>query len=71
MTAASQRASVLAHLEQMLGDERLGVEPASAPQTVVVELGWRFAHRAPDRTDLRVTLVGDALARLLRFLGTA
>jgi arginyl-tRNA synthetase len=54
---------------RLLGDERLGVAPAERPQTVVVDYSAPNAAKEMHVGHLRSTIIGDALARLLGFLG--
>src|SRR5256885_16787085 len=53
----------------MLGDARLGAEPAARPQTVVVEYSSPNVAKEMHTGHLRTTIVGDALARILEFAG--
>jgi arginyl-tRNA synthetase len=53
----------------MHGDERLSVEPTAAPQTVVVEYSSPNVAKEMHVGHLRTTIVGDAIARVLEFLG--
>jgi arginyl-tRNA synthetase len=53
----------------LLGDERLGVAPAERPETVVVDYSAPNAAKEMHVGHLRSTIIGDALARLLGFLG--
>jgi arginyl-tRNA synthetase len=55
--------------QSMLGDERLGVEPAGKPQRVVVEYSSPNVAKEMHVGHLRTTIVGDAIARILDFLG--
>jgi arginyl-tRNA synthetase len=54
---------------QMLDDPRLGLEPAAAPQTVVVEYSSPNIAKEMHVGHLRTTIVGDAIARALEFAG--
>ena len=56
-------------LGKALADERLGVAPADPPQTVVV--GYSHPNLAKEMHvgHLRSTIIGDALVRILEFLG--
>jgi arginyl-tRNA synthetase len=58
-----------ARLREMAGDERLGVQPAAAPRTVVIDYSSPNVAKPLHVGHLRSTIIGDALARLLRFLG--
>jgi arginyl-tRNA synthetase len=53
----------------MLGDDRLGLAPAAAPQTVVVEYSSPNIAKEMHVGHLRTTIVGDAIARILEFAG--
>jgi arginyl-tRNA synthetase len=53
----------------MLGDERLSVEPVAAPQTTIVEYSSPNVAKEMHVGHLRTTIVGDAVARILDFLG--
>jgi arginyl-tRNA synthetase len=53
----------------MAGDERLGVTPAASPETVVVDYSAPNVAKEMHVGHLRSTVIGDALARLLGFLG--
>ncbi|GAA0368801.1 arginine--tRNA ligase [Actinoallomurus spadix] len=55
--------------QAMHGDERLAVEKAEAPQTTVVEYSSPNIAKEMHVGHLRTTIVGDALARVLEFLG--
>ena len=50
-------------------DDRLGVEPVSEPQTLLVDYAGPNVAKAMHVGHLRATIIGDALARLFRFLG--
>ena len=54
---------------RMLGDPRLGLEPAGAPQTVVVEYSSPNVAKEMHVGHLRTTIVGDAIASVLEFAG--
>ncbi|MGD0239686.1 MAG: arginine--tRNA ligase [Streptosporangiaceae bacterium] len=54
---------------EMLGDSRLGLEPAEHPQTVVVEYSSPNVAKEMHVGHLRTTIVGDAIARVLEFAG--
>jgi arginyl-tRNA synthetase len=53
----------------MLGDDRLGLVPAAAPQTVVVEYSSPNIAKEMHVGHLRTTIVGDAIARIGEFAG--
>lgn len=50
-------------------DERLGVEAAAAPETVVIDFSAPNVAKSMHVGHIRSTILGDALARVLRFLG--
>ncbi len=56
-------------MQAMVGDERLGVEPASPPRTYIVDYSSPNVAKPLHVGHLRSTILGDALTRLLRFLG--
>ena len=58
-----------ARLVAMLRDDRLGVEPAPSPQTVVVDYSHPNLAKEMHVGHLRSTIIGDALVRVLEFLG--
>ena len=60
---------IAAQASQMLGDARLGLEPAARPQTVVVEYSSPNVAKEMHVGHLRTTIVGDAIARVLEFAG--
>jgi arginyl-tRNA synthetase len=53
----------------MAAVERLGVEPASPARTVVIDYSSPNVAKPMHVGHLRSTIIGDALARLFRFLG--
>jgi arginyl-tRNA synthetase len=53
----------------MLGDRRLGLEPAEHLQTVVVEYSSPNVAKEMHVGHLRTTIVGDAIASVLEFAG--
>jgi arginyl-tRNA synthetase len=56
-------------LRAVASDERLGVAPANPPRTYVVDYSSPNVAKPMHVGHLRSTIIGDALARLLRFLG--
>jgi arginyl-tRNA synthetase len=60
---------IAAQASAMLGDDRLGLAPAAAPQTVVVEYSSPNIAKEMHVGHLRTTIVGDAIARILAFAG--
>src|SRR5512135_1172576 len=60
---------IAAQASRILGDARLGVEPAAQPQTVVVEYSSPNVAKEMHVGHLRTTIVGDAIARVLEFAG--
>jgi arginyl-tRNA synthetase len=55
-------------IQQMAGD-RLGVAPVATPRTFVIDYSSPNVAKPMHVGHLRSTIIGDALARLLRFLG--
>jgi len=53
----------------LAGDERLGVEKAQPAKTYVIDFSSPNVAKPMHVGHLRSTIIGDALARLLRFLG--
>ncbi|TDD35727.1 arginine--tRNA ligase [Actinomadura sp. KC06] len=60
---------IAAEAQQILHDDRLGVPPADKPQKVVVEYSSPNVAKEMHVGHLRTTIVGDAIARILAFLG--
>jgi len=56
-------------VEEMAADERLGVAPARDPERVLVDYSGPNVGKELHVGHLRSTIIGDALARLLDFLG--
>ncbi|GAA3931547.1 arginine--tRNA ligase [Actinomadura viridis] len=55
--------------QRVLADDRLAVPAAEAPQRVVVEYSSPNVAKEMHVGHLRTTIVGDAIARILEFLG--
>jgi arginyl-tRNA synthetase len=60
---------IAAQASAMLGDDRLGLAPTAAPQTVVVEYSSPNIAKEMHVGHLRTTIVGDAIARIGEFAG--
>ncbi|MBM4068576.1 MAG: arginine--tRNA ligase [Planctomycetes bacterium] len=60
---------IAARLRDMAADERLGVAAAQAPRTIVIDFSSPNVAKPMHVGHLRSTIIGDALARLFRFLG--
>jgi arginyl-tRNA synthetase len=56
-------------VRHMASDDRLGVAPVAAPRTFVIDYSSPNVAKPMHVGHLRSTILGDALARLLRFLG--
>jgi arginyl-tRNA synthetase len=56
-------------VQAMAKDERLGVESAAPPRTCVIDYSSPNVAKPMHVGHLRSTIIGDALARLFRFLG--
>jgi arginyl-tRNA synthetase len=52
-----------------LGDPRLGVAPVARPDTIVIDYGGPNVAKPMHVGHIRSTVIGDALARILRFRG--
>jgi arginyl-tRNA synthetase len=57
------------HVRAMAADDRLGVAPVAPPRTFVIDYSSPNVAKPMHVGHLRSTIIGDALARLLRFLG--
>lgn len=56
-------------VRMMAGDERLGIAPAANPKTFVIDYSGPNVAKPLHVGHLRSTIIGEALCRLLRFLG--
>ena len=57
------------NINEIRADQRLGVEVADDPQTVVVDFSSPNVAKPMHVGHIRSTIIGDAIARLLRFKG--
>jgi len=64
-------AALAAHANAMLADQRLGVPQPEPPQRVVVDYSAPNVAKEMHVGHLRSTIIGDAIARVLRCLGHA
>ena len=60
---------IATQLQQMAGDERLGIGVAKPAKTFVIDYSSPNVAKPMHVGHLRSTIIGDCLARLLRFLG--
>jgi arginyl-tRNA synthetase len=56
-------------LTRLTADERLGIEPAAKPRTLIIDYSSPNVAKPMHVGHLRSTIIGEALARLFRFLG--
>jgi arginyl-tRNA synthetase len=64
-----KEAWIAERLQKMAAGERLGVESAAVQRTYVVDFSGPNVAKPMHVGHLRSTIIGDSLARLLRFLG--
>ena len=57
------------NINEIRNDERLGVDKADNPQTIVVDFSSPNVAKPMHVGHIRSTIIGDAIARLLRFKG--
>lgn len=60
---------VTQQIKSALGDERLGVTTAANPQTVIVDFSSPNVAKPMHVGHIRSTVIGDSLAKIMRFLG--
>ncbi|HEX6392006.1 MAG TPA: arginine--tRNA ligase [Acidimicrobiales bacterium] len=56
-------------VQQQATDQRLGVTPAETPRTVIVDYSSPNVAKEMHAGHLRTTIIGDALVRMLTFVG--
>src|SRR5437870_6015205 len=64
-----KREAVEKKIAELLRDERLGVEKVSSPRKIVVDFGSPNVAKPMHVGHIRSTFLGDALARIAKFLG--
>src|SRR5438067_6536037 len=64
-----KREAVEKKIAEILHDERLGVASATSPRTIVVDFGSPNVAKPMHVGHIRSTFLGDALARIAKFLG--
>jgi arginyl-tRNA synthetase len=61
--------ALASRLEALLGDTKLGVEPAAHPKTIVIDFSAPNIAKEMHVGHIRSTIIGDCLNRVARFLG--
>src|SRR5438874_9599517 len=64
-----KREAVETKIAALLGDERPGVEKVSSPRKIVIDFGSPNVAKPMHVGHIRSTFLGDALARIAKFLG--
>src|SRR5205807_1923943 len=64
-----KREAVETKIAALLGDERLGVEKVFSPRKIVIDFGSPNVAKPMHVGHIRSTFLGDALARIAKFLG--
>jgi arginyl-tRNA synthetase len=62
-------AAIAQQVTQLLQDDRLGVARATSPRRIVIDFGSPNVAKPMHVGHIRSTVLGDALARIARFLG--
>ena len=60
---------IAGQVQKLGGDERLGIEKAAQPKTFVIDYSGPNVAKPLHVGHLRSTIIGESLARILRFLG--
>lgn len=61
--------ALASHLQSLVRDERLGVNPVEQPRTIVIDYSSPNVAKPMHVGHIRSTILGDVLARVARFLG--
>src|SRR3984957_16893554 len=69
ITRTCPETSLAARVAELSADDRLGGAPGARPETVVIDYSAPNVAKEMHVGHLRSTLIGDALARVLAFLG--